>query len=111
MLKKKYLKSRKISKVTFEVPVQELPVEDEDAAVHLLGDFNDWDPSATPMKYLKKGVFQAVIELEPGRDYQFRYLINGDTWCNDWAADDYVVGDYGTDNSVVRTPGNGSNEN
>ncbi len=104
MIKKKYVKSRDVSKITFELAKYEIPGELEADTVHLVGDFNDWDPRATPMKYLKKGSFQAVVELEPGRVYQFRYLINGEFWCNDWEADDYILSEYGADNCVIKVP-------
>ena len=104
MIKKKYIKSRDISKITFELSRFEIPGDLQAESVHLVGDFNNWDTTATPMKYLKKGTFQAILELEPGREYQFRYLINGETWHNDWEADDYILSDIGTDNCVIKVP-------
>ena len=104
MLKKRYIKSRKVWKVTFEVPEAELPEAVEVKSVHLVGEFNDWDLTATPMKRGKKRVFQATLELAPGREYQFRYLVNGEHWCNDWHADAYVPSGPGEDNCVVVTP-------
>ncbi len=104
MIKKKYVQARDISKITFELSKFEIPGDLQAETVHLVGDFNNWDHSATPMKYLQKGTFQAILELEPGRDYQFRYLINGETWCNDWEADDYVLSEYGADNCVIKVP-------
>ena len=104
MLKKKYVKSRKTSKITFEIADYELPGNIEASSVHLVGAFNHWDPKATPMRYLKRGVFQATLELEPGHEYQFRYLINGEHWCNDSEADSYIPNEYGAENCVVKTP-------
>jgi 1,4-alpha-glucan branching enzyme len=70
--------------------------------VHLVGDFNDWSMEQTPMQRLKNGEFKAVVDLAPGREYQFRYLIDRTTWENDWAADRYVKSEFGNcDNSVV----------
>ena len=98
-LKKQYLKSRPVCKVTFRVPAE--AAENADS-IHLVGDFNDWDESKTPMTQLKNGSFKAVLDLEPDQEYQFRYLINGTEWENDWDADDYVPNPYGDgDNSVV----------
>lgn len=101
MLKKKYLKSRDVNKVTFELSNKEMPVEVN--SVSLLGDFNGWDPDATPMKYLKRGAYQATLELEPNREFQFRYLINGEHWYNDEGADGYTPGKFGDDNCIVST--------
>jgi 1,4-alpha-glucan branching enzyme len=95
MLTKKYLKTRKICKVTFTLP----EVIDAQSA-YLVGDFNDWDHKAMPMKK-QKGQFTLTIELTPGREYQFRYLVNGAVWYNDWNADRYTPNPYGGDNSIV----------
>lgn len=104
MLKKRYIKSRNVSKVTFELTSDELPEAIEPEEIHLVGEFNGWDRSATPMTRRKGGVFRATLELEPGREYQFRYLVNGEHWCNDWNADAYVSGGLGEDNCVVVAP-------
>jgi len=71
--------------------------------IHVAGDFNDWQAS-TPMRRQKDGSFRATVELEPGREYQFRYLVDGNSWVNDEAADAYYPNPFGADNSVVRTP-------
>ena len=76
MLKKKYVKSRNKSQVTFELSKSELPVGIKVASVHLVGEFNDWDVTATPMKSDKRGLFKTTLELEPDRKYQFRYLVH-----------------------------------
>jgi hypothetical protein len=104
MLKKQYVKSRKIAKVTFEVAKEEIPEGVVARSVHLVGDFNNWDTEATPMKRTKGGVFRVMLELEPGREYKFRYLVNREHWFNDWHADAYGTNDYGEDNCIVATP-------
>jgi 1,4-alpha-glucan branching enzyme len=108
MLKKRYLKSRKVSKVSFELPKAEWPEDVKVESAYLVGEFNDWEPTATPLKRGKGGTFRATLELEPGREYQFRYLVNGEHWCNDWQADAYVPGGLGEDNCVVVAPAAGS---
>ena len=104
MLEKRYIKSRKVWKVTFELAQVELPEAIEAESVHLVGEFNDWDPTATPMTRRKGGVFRVMLELEPGQEYQFRYLVNREHWCNDWDADAYIPIGTGEDNCVVVTP-------
>jgi 1,4-alpha-glucan branching enzyme len=104
MLKKRYVKSRDVCKVTFELPKDEMPDHIEPQSVHLVGEFNGWDPTATEMPRRRGGVYRVMLELEPGRAYQFRYLINGEQWWNDWNADDYVPGVSGADNCLVVTP-------
>jgi 1,4-alpha-glucan branching enzyme len=72
--------------------------------VHLVGDFNDWSETSHPMRCDRDdGTWYILLELECGRDYQFRYLVNGHEWHNDWKADDYVPNPYGGTNSVVST--------
>jgi 1,4-alpha-glucan branching enzyme len=105
MLEKRYIKSRKVAKVKFVMPKDQLVEGVEAHSVHLVGDFNNWDVEATPMKQRKKdGAFYVTLDLEPGQRYEFRYLVNGEQWCNDWHADAYVPSDTGEDNCVVVTP-------
>ncbi|MEM7127239.1 MAG: isoamylase early set domain-containing protein [Chloroflexota bacterium] len=104
MLKQKYVKSRKVCKVTFELPKKELPPEVEAQEVKVVGDFNNWDANATPMKRIKStGAYKIVVELEPEKVYQFRYLINDDCWLNDATASAYVSNGFGSQNGVVKT--------
>lgn len=98
MVKKQHLKSKPVCKVTFYSPAQ---IEAE--TVHLVGDFNDWSETETEMKKLKDGRFSVLLELESGKEYQFRYLVNGRDWHNDWEADKYVANPFSGDNSVVTT--------
>jgi 1,4-alpha-glucan branching enzyme len=98
MMEKKYFKTKATCKVTFSLPSA---VQGE--TVHLVGDFNNWDEKATPMKKQKDGSFAVTLELEKGREYQFRYLVNATEWHNDWQADKYVPNPFSGDNSVVAT--------
>jgi 1,4-alpha-glucan branching enzyme len=80
----------------------ELPVGIDADRVSLVGDFNDWDTGATPMAVDRTGVvWKATIQLEAGRRYRFRYLIDGKEWLNDWLADDYAANPYGAYDSVI----------
>ena len=82
--------------VTFRVPA------DAGArSASVVGEFNDWSTTATPMSEADGGGFCAVVELERGRSYRFRYHLAGERWENDWAADGYVGNEYGGDDSVV----------
>ena len=86
--------SKKVS-VTFEMPAE---IEAESLAV--VGDFNDWDVSATLMQKRKDGSWSKTVRLDPGA-YRFRYLADGREWHNDPAADDYEPSGLGEDNCVV----------
>jgi hypothetical protein len=70
--------------------------------VWLVGDFNAWSHTAHPM--VRDGDwFTISIELDPGRTYRYRYLLDGDRWENDWSAEAYTANEFGSDDSLVRT--------
>lgn len=96
MLKKQYLKSKDVCKVTFYT-APELEAE----KVYLVGDFNEWSETATPMEPLKDGRFKVTIDLPKDTRFQFRYLVNNSEWHNDSEADQYVPNPFSGDNSVV----------
>jgi 1,4-alpha-glucan branching enzyme len=96
MPKKQYLKSKPLCKVTFE-----LPSKIKAKSASLVGEFNNWNPEAAPMKRLKSGAWKITMELEKNREYQYRYLVNGQEWHNDADADKYLPNQIDGDNSVV----------
>jgi hypothetical protein len=49
----------------------------------------------------RRGGFSLTVDLGTGRAYRFRYLLDGQRWDNDWAADAYVRNGFGGDDSVV----------
>ncbi len=73
----------------------------EAESVHLVGSFNDW--GMTPMKRLKSNRFHKRVFLDPNREYEFRYLVDGETWVNDSDAESYKPNPFGSDNCVVTT--------
>ncbi len=97
-VKKQYLSGNKVCKVTFTLPQG---IEAETAAV--VGDFNGWDQQATLLSRLKSGVWKVDVKLEPGKEYQFRYLVNGAEWHSDPEADGSAPNPFGSDNSMIRT--------
>jgi 1,4-alpha-glucan branching enzyme len=82
--------------VTFELPGSIWA-----AQVHLVGDFNEWNPTSHPLRQRRGGDWTITLELPANRRYEFRYLLDGTAWVNDDHADDYVLGLHGDDNSVV----------
>ena len=87
---------------TVEVTFELTPgVAARSAAV--VGEFNEWSVDANPMQRGDDGVFRATVEMELGRQYRFRYVLDGVQWINAWDADDYAPNDHGGDDSVVRT--------
>lgn len=103
MIKKVFPKKGNVCKTTFSLPKQAAASAKK---VALLGEFNNWDRmNPFEMKKKKDGSFETTIELEVGKDYQFRYLIDNKVWENDWAADQYVpISVFGIENSVVIVP-------
>ena len=98
-LKKRYLKSKPICKVTFRVSKK---AAKSAQSIHLVGDFNNWSIIETPMKSLKNGEFTVTVDLKTPGFYEFRYIVNGTTWENEWDADRYVPSCFaGCENSVV----------
>lgn len=86
-IKKQFLKSKPVCKVTFTVPAKNA----ENVAV--VGTFNEWSTTSTPLKKLKNGTFKGTLDLEPGTSHEFRYFIDG-TYSNEIEADDYIWNDY-----------------
>lgn len=97
MLKKRRFKKDNITKVTFV-----LPADISGDTVHLVGEFNEWQASQA-MKKQKDKSWRLTVNLKPGTEYQFRYLLNEQEWFNDPNADSYVPNPYGERNSVVIT--------
>lgn len=95
---KKDYRSGNTCEVVFRLPKAGAPGARN---VTIVGDFNGWDKESTPMRKLGNGDFTVTLELEAGRQYRFRYLIDGELWENDWHADKYVRSPYGADDSVV----------
>jgi len=73
-------------------------------SVHLVGDFNGWDRHSHPLVWEEDDhCWRISLDLERNRTYQFRYLVDGECWHNDWNADRYVRNPFGGENSVLET--------
>ena len=97
-IKKQYLKSKPVCKVSFKVSRE---LANGAMKVNLAGEFNNWSETADEMNTLKDGSFSLSLDLETGRSYQFRYLLDGSTWINDEAADHYLDSGFNSQNSVI----------
>lgn len=98
MLKKQFSKSKPTCKVTFSLPKEAVG---KGKSVELVGEWNDWNEKKAVKMKASKGNYTATLDLETGRNYEFRYLIGKSKWENDWQADGYVPNPFGFDNSVV----------
>lgn len=68
--------------------------------IYLSGDFNDWREDDLPLRQDRNGVWQATLDLPLGRQYEFRYVIDGQ-WRTDSHADGFADNRYGSQNSVI----------
>lgn len=67
-------------KLTFVSP-------DPDLEVSLVGDFNDWDPFANPLKKRSNGTRSTVVTVDEGDELRVRLLADGGEWLDVDAAE------------------------
>jgi 1,4-alpha-glucan branching enzyme len=99
MIRKSFVETSKgrVARVTFSLP-NSLWAD----SIYLVGDFNNWDNASHPLSRGRNEVWTITVDLELNREYQFRYLKDGE-WMNDNQADAYAQNPYGSDNFVVVT--------
>jgi hypothetical protein len=69
--------------------------------VAVVGDFNDWDPAATPLRRAGDGGPWIVeLRLKPGR-YHYTFLIDGRRWARDPNSPPAAESDFGAPVSVL----------
>ena len=69
--------------------------------VSLVGDFNDWSASATPMQLVADNrIWSVTIPLNAGR-YRYAFLVDGTTWLSDPSAPPVRDDEFGRPGSVV----------
>ena len=77
----------------------------EAKAVFVAGTFNDWNPTAAPLKGSKTGKWSAKINLQPGR-YEYKFVVDGDWCCAPGCSAEHdcpncVINEHGTMNRVL----------
>jgi 1,4-alpha-glucan branching enzyme len=77
-----------------------LPAAEPAGPVSVVGDFNDWNPYAHPLRKRSNGVRSAVVTIPAGTTLRFRYLAEGGLWF-----DDDTVGQRVAQDAVVTVPG------
>lgn len=95
MIKREVLKDKKV-KVTF---VQ--PHDPAQPRISVVGDFNSWDPNATPLVKRNNNTRSASVTLDGGKRYAFRYYAEDGAWFNDEAADAYEASEHGSPNCIL----------
>jgi hypothetical protein len=69
--------------------------------VAVVGDFNDWDPAATPLRPSgDHGAWVVELRLKPGR-YHYTFLIDGRRWERDPREAPAAESDFGAPVSVL----------
>jgi 1,4-alpha-glucan branching enzyme len=66
--------------------------------VSLVGDFNNWDPAAQPLRR-RDGAWSVTLHLPPGR-YRYAFVVDGDLWYND-PGHPVAQDEFGTPTSVI----------
>jgi hypothetical protein len=75
-------------------------------SVSIVGDFNDWDPEATPLAETGDGVWSVIVPLQPGT-VRFSFLIDGREWRADPNAPPAPL-DFGRPTSLAFVPARGA---
>jgi 1,4-alpha-glucan branching enzyme len=65
----------------------------------VVGSFNDWNESRTPMSLQPAGSWKATVWLPAGR-YEYRFVVDGQ-WMSDPSAKEHVQNTFGSTNSVL----------
>ena len=99
-LKKTYSADGKKCTVVFSVNANAAAGAEK---IYLVGDFNSWDETSIPMKKGPDGSFSVKKQLDTNKEYQFRYLLDGKAWINDWKADKYVRSEFANDQNCKET--------
>lgn len=78
-----------------------MPAINDCVCLYLVGTFDDWQESVYRMECANDGTWSLVLELEPGRAYQYRYRTDKGAWHCDPSARENVPNPDGSANSVV----------
>jgi 1,4-alpha-glucan branching enzyme len=60
-----------------------LPADKPDGAVSVVGNFNDWNPFAHPLRRRANRTRSAAVTVPVGSTLHFRYLAEGGLWFDD----------------------------
>ena len=81
-------------------PVRFVFSSSDAARVSIVGDFNDWNPSGTPLRRAGAGEWSITLPLLPGR-YRFSFLLDGRTWVSAPRLPSAPDPDFGAPTSVL----------
>jgi 1,4-alpha-glucan branching enzyme len=98
MLEKEVLENGRV-RVTFHLP-DHIWAD----CIALVGEFNDWDARSHLLHQTHiDHSWHTSVDLDAGRSYCFRYLVDGMEWMDDNHADGYQPNPFGGFDSVVKT--------
>jgi 1,4-alpha-glucan branching enzyme len=60
-----------------------LPVDEPSGSVSVVGNFNDWNPFAHPLRRRANSIRSAAVTVQAGTTLHFRYLAEGGVWFDD----------------------------
>ena len=81
--------------------VRFLFVADSARRVSVAGDFNDWNPTATPLRRAGNGnVWSVVVRVRPGR-HLYAFVVNDSMWVSDATAPRAPETEFGGESSVL----------
>ena len=63
-----------------------LPADEPRGGVSVVGDFNDWNPFAHPLRRRANGTRSVAVTVQAGSMLHFRYLAEGGVWFDDVTA-------------------------
>ncbi|MDR2962435.1 MAG: isoamylase early set domain-containing protein [Bacteroidales bacterium] len=98
-MKKTFPKASAVCKVTFTISADLLGGAKK---ASVAGDFNDWDIEELPFK-ITNGTGSVSRGLPLGREFQYKFVIDGTRWENDPETEGYAPNGLGDYNSVVKT--------
>ncbi|HWS59473.1 MAG TPA: isoamylase early set domain-containing protein [Flavobacterium sp.] len=94
-IKKQFIKTKPVCKVTFTVEGKEANT------ASVVGDFNNWNPAEGELSKLKNGTFKGVFDLAKDASYEFKYLVDG-VYVNESESDSFIWNEFaGTENGVL----------
>lgn len=70
--------------------------------ISLVGDFNNWNPTATPFVQTREGIWRVDLDLPADRRFHFCYLVDGRKR-TDFHADAWTNGPGRMTNCVIDT--------
>ncbi len=94
-IKKQFVKTKPVCKVTFSV------VAKEASQASVVGDFNNWNAAEGALSKLKNGTFKGVFDVSKDASYEFKYVIDG-TFVNEPESDSFKWNAFaGNENGVL----------